>query len=48
MATLFARKNERQESDVSEEIARLYEEIGRLKMERDWLKKSLTSLSLSE
>lgn len=32
---LFSGKREREASDQSEEIARLYEEIGRLKMERD-------------
>lgn len=41
MSELFSRKNEKKEVDLSQEIARLYEEIGRLKMERDWLKKKL-------
>lgn len=49
---LFSGKREREASDQSEEIARLYEEIGRLKtctersrsMERDWLKKKVDEL----
>ena len=41
MSSLFARKNERGSQDLEVENARLYEEIGRLKMERDWLKKKL-------
>jgi len=41
---LFSRKKEREAADQSEEIARLYEEIGRLKMERDWLKKKVDEL----
>ena len=41
MPALFARKNEAKDTDLEGENARLYEEIGRLKMERDWLKKKL-------
>lgn len=41
MASLFARKNEQKGGDLEGENTRLYEEIGRLKMERDWLKKKL-------
>lgn len=41
---LFAGKKQKDQSDKDEEIARLYEEIGRLKMERDWLKKKHDAL----
>jgi transposase-like protein len=35
----FSRRKEAAEKTVEEERARLYEEIGRLKVELDWLKK---------
>ncbi len=41
MAELFSRKKEEKDQDLASENTRLYEEIGRLKMERDWLKKKL-------
>lgn len=44
MSELFARKNEQKGTDFEAENKRLYEEIGRLKMERDWLKKKLNEL----
>lgn len=37
---VFSEKRQRKEQDGEVEKARLYEEIGRLKMELDWLKKS--------
>jgi putative transposase len=39
---VFSEKRPRQVQEGEEEKARLYEEIGRLKMEVDWLKKKLT------
>lgn len=36
---VFSRKRSRETEAYEEELAKLYEEIGRLKMERDWLKK---------
>ena len=36
---VFSDKRRRQEDDAEVEKARLYEEIGRLKVELDWLKK---------
>ncbi len=41
MGNLFSRKQDQKDRDLEGELARLYEEIGRLKMERDWLKKKL-------
>ena len=41
MGSLFSRKKDQNDKDLEGELARLYEEIGRLKMERDWLKKKL-------
>lgn len=41
MGALFSRKKDPAQADLAAENARLYEEIGRLKMERDWLKKKL-------
>ena len=41
MGSLFSRKKDAVQADLAVENARLYEEIGRLKMERDWLKKKL-------
>jgi putative transposase len=42
---VFSEKRQRQVQDGEEEKARLYEEIGRLKMELDWLKKKADRLS---
>lgn len=36
---LFSDKRRRKEKHAEDETAKLYEEIGRLKVERDWLKK---------
>ena len=36
---VFSEKRQRKEQDGEAEKARLYEEIGRLKMELDWLRK---------
>jgi transposase-like protein len=36
---LFSDRRRRREGDTQAEIARLYEQIGRLQMELDWLKK---------
>ena len=38
---LFSRKKDKKIEDTDSQIKSLYEEIGRLKMERDWLKKRL-------
>jgi len=38
---LFSDKRRRHEAEGEEEKARLYEEIGRLKVELDWLKKKV-------
>ena len=38
---IFSAKRQRQEADDEAEKARLYEEIGRLKVELDWLKKKV-------
>lgn len=35
----FSRKYERDKKDQSEQMANLYEQIGRLQMQLDWLKK---------
>jgi len=39
LTEIFSEKRRRKEQDGEEEKARLYEEIGRLKVELDWLKK---------
>ena len=36
---VFGQSNRRQEAEQEQLVANLYEEIGRLKMELDWLKK---------
>jgi transposase-like protein len=36
---LFSDRRRRREGDTQEELARLYEQIGRLQVELDWLKK---------
>lgn len=41
MGGLFSRKKDQKVIDFEGEKSRLYEEIGRLKMECDWLKKKL-------
>jgi len=41
---VFSEKRHRQAQDDEAEKARLYEEIGRLKVELDWLKKKATLL----
>ena len=43
---VFSEKRHRKEQDGEAEKVRLYEEIGRLKMELDWLKKKLTCLDV--
>ncbi len=40
--TLFTRPNDRQRREQQEKEADLYEQIGRLKMELEWLKKKAT------
>jgi putative transposase len=39
---LFTRPNDRQQREQQEKEAELYEQIGRLKMELEWLKKKVT------
>jgi len=41
VSTLFGKEKVKDSIDLASENQRLYEEIGRLKMERDWLKKKL-------
>ena len=41
---IFSAKRQRKEQDDEAEKARLYEEIGRLKVELDWLKKKAEGL----
>lgn len=41
---IFSDKRQRKQQDGEAEKARLYEEIGRLKVELDWLKKKVTLL----
>ena len=40
--TLFTRPNDRQQREQEDREAELYEQIGRLKMELEWLKKKST------
>ena len=42
-STLFMRPNDREQREQQEKEAALYEQIGRLKMELEWLKKKATS-----
>jgi len=42
---LFARGSEKQQAEHEQESGKLYEEIGRLKVEVDWLKKKTGYLS---
>lgn len=44
-AELFSQQSNRQTQGVVEEQAALYEQIGRLKMELEWLKKKATQFS---
>ena len=44
MPDLFSDKRRKKEQRAEDETARLYEEIGRLKIERDWLKKKADDL----
>ena len=46
MSEVFSEKRHRKEQDGEAEKAKLYEEIGRLKMELDWVKKKLTCLDV--
>jgi transposase-like protein len=39
LSEVFSDKRQKQDENTEEEKARLYEEIGRLKIELDWLKK---------
>lgn len=41
-STLFTRPNDRQQREQQDREAELYEQIGRLKMELEWLKKKAT------
>ena len=41
---VFSDKRRKKEKRAEDETARLYEEIGRLKIERDWLKKKADEL----
>ena len=40
-STIFTRPNDRQEREQQERETELYEQIGRLKMELEWLKKKV-------
>jgi transposase-like protein len=44
-AEMFSRNGSRQAQAVAEEQAELYEQIGRLKMELEWLKKKAAQFS---
>ena len=41
-STIFTRPNDRQQREQQERETELYEQIGRLKMELEWLKKKVT------
>jgi transposase-like protein len=43
---LFSDKRQKKEKRSEDETAKLYEEIGRLKVERDWLKKKADELDV--
>ena len=45
MGGIFERKNSRRRKEQVEDTAKLYEQIGRLKVEVDWLKKKSDELS---
>ena len=42
-STVFTRPNDRQQREQQDREAELYEQIGRLKMELEWLKKKAAS-----
>jgi len=44
-STLFQQPNHRQAQEAQQKEAELYEQIGRLKMELEWLKKKATGLN---
>ena len=44
LSEVFSDKRQKQEENTEEEKSRLYEEIGRLKIELDWLKKKSDEL----
>jgi len=44
-STLFERQPKRREKEQAEQETALYEQIGRLKMELEWLKKKATQFS---
>ena len=44
MPDIFSDKRRKKEAQGEEDTARLYEEIGRLKVELDWLKKKSEGL----
>ncbi len=44
-ATVFRRSTARERREQSEREAELYEQIGRLKMELEWLKKKATAVA---
>lgn len=46
VGALFARKGGKKPPDKNQNDAKLYEQIGRLKVENDWLKKKSEELSL--
>ncbi len=41
---VFERKQDQNQKDLEEKEAELYEQIGRLKMELEWLKKKVTEI----
>jgi transposase-like protein len=45
MGAIFERKNSRKRKETTEDTSKLYEQIGRLKVENDWLKKKSDELS---
>jgi len=46
MGTIFERKNLKKRKEQPENTDKLYEQIGRLKVENDWLKKKSEELSV--
>jgi transposase-like protein len=44
-AEIFAKRKKSKEASEAKEQAELFEQIGRLKMENEWLKKKLDALS---
>ncbi len=45
MGSIFERKNSKKGQEQSEDTSKLYDQIGRLKVENDWLKKKSEELS---